>query len=331
MSRKIFKVAKDINKGIGEIINAVKNNVGSFRYEVIALSRIEKDPDNPREVLLTEKDIKFGIDVNDSQSSRKIEEKKSLESLAYTIKNRGVINPIVVYKFGEKYRIIAGERRFLAASMVGKDDIHARILDSKPNEVDLKILQWTENNERKDLSLKERLSNLQSILEAYCKTHSGEAASIDLLKKLTGLSNTQAFCYFTVLMGYNDLKEGIENGRINNLEKAALAAGIDDQELRTKVIIAATEGKSLRFLKEMISAERDKKKIISTGNKKRRAHKYVHLGKTKNAEIIKKIIEIVLSQPNYREHTNKFSNINWNEHKKVALAFQDLLSIIAQG
>jgi len=327
--RKIFKVPADINQGFSDVINAVKNNVGSFRYEVVALSRIEKDPNNPREVLLTEKDVKFGIDENDSLSSKKTEEKKALEGLAYTIKNRGVINPIVVYKFGEKYRIIAGERRFLAATMAGKEDIHARILDNQPNELDLKILQWTENNEREDLSLKERLKNLRSILDAYCAVNK-EITSTELLKKLTGLSNTQAFYYFTVLAGYNGLlKDGIENGKINNLEKAAFIAGIDDQELQAKVIVAATEGKPIRFLKNIVVMEKDKKKILKRGQG--RAHKYVNLGKIKQPEVVKKIIEIIISHPNYSKYTSEFDNINWNEHKRVSLAFQNLLTILSQG
>ena len=77
--------------------------------------------------------------------------------MAHTIKANGVINPIVVYKLGELYRIVAGERRCLASILAGKQEIEARVFNEKPKGFDLKLIQWVENTAREDLTLDERL------------------------------------------------------------------------------------------------------------------------------------------------------------------------------
>ena len=76
----------------------------------------------------------------------------------------------MVYKHGEKYRLIAGERRTLASILAGKADIQAKILDARPDELKISLLQWIENIERKDLSLWERLNNLEKIVHAYAES-----------------------------------------------------------------------------------------------------------------------------------------------------------------
>ena len=309
------------------------NNVGSFRYEVVALSRMEIDPNNPRELALTTKDIIFGIDVNDAQIIKKRKEKEDLESLASTIKHNGIINPIVVYKHEDKYRIIAGERRFLAAHLAEKQDIHARIIDKKPDEMDLRLLQWIENNERKDLSLSERLKNLEVIIEAYNKKHDHEPITGDILKKLTGLSRAQAHLYLSVLRGFNDLRKCIEDGMINNLDKAALVSGVTEQSLREKLLLACSNGSTIKALKEMIAKnKKDYKNNLTNvvAKKSGRITQCINLGRTKNIDVIRKVVEAVISHPAYNKHAGKFNNVAWNEYKSVALAFQSLLSILSE-
>jgi ParB family chromosome partitioning protein len=331
--RKKFKISDDINRGITEVINAVDNNVGSFRYEVIALSRMEIDPNNPRELTLTTKDIIFGIDVNDAQIVKKKKEKEDLESLASTIKHNGIINPIVVYKHEDKYRIITGERRFLAAHLAEKQDVHARIIDKKPDEMDLRLLQWIENNERKDLSLSERLKNLEVIIEAYNKKHGYEPITGDILKKLTGLSRAQAHSYLSVLRGFNDLRKCIEDGMINNLDKATLLAGVTEQSLRERLLLACGNGSTIKTLKKMIAKNKKEYKnnlTTVTAKKSGRIAQYVNLGRTKNIDVIRKVVEAVISHPNYNKYADKFDNVVWNEYKSAALAFQSLLSILSE-
>ena len=326
--RKKFAIAEDINQGITEVIDAVKNNTGLFRYEIVALSRIEVDPDNPRELALSVDDLSIGLSIDDLQFTQKQKEKEDLESLAITIKQDGIINPIMVYKYGDKYRIIAGERRFLAANLAGKNDIHARIVENKPDEIRLRLLQWIENNERKELSLCERLGNIEAIVKAYNELHD-KAITADALKDITGLSRTQSHCYLAILRGPNDLRHSIKNNALNNLDKAAFIAGIVNADLRKEVIDAAIRGETIKFLKEMVGNYNNAAVQITKNNKKSiKTLKYVNLGKIQNIESIKKIIEIVVSQDLYNKHANLFSKINWTNSKDTVTAFKKLLDIV---
>ena len=326
--RKKFAIAEDINQGITEVIDAVKNNSGLFRYEIVALSRIEVDPENPRELALSVDDLSIGLSIDDVQFNRKQKEKEDLESLAITIKQDGIINPIMVYKYGDKYRIIAGERRFLAANLAGRNDIHARIVEHKPDEIRLRILQWIENNERKELSLCERLGNIEAIVKAYNKHHN-KAITADALKDITGLSRTQSHCYLAILRGPDDVKHSVKNNALNNLDKAAFIAGISNDDLRKEVIGAAIRGESIKFLKEM-SSNHDNIALQATKNNKKtiKMPKCVNLGKIQNIDPIKKIIEIVVSQDIYSKHANLFSKINWTDSKDAVIAFKKLLNIL---
>lgn len=331
IKRKKFTISEDIDRGITEVINAVTNNVGSFRYEIVALSKIEIDPSNPREMALTSKDLMLGITTEDTQSAQKNKEKEELESLAHTIKQSGIINPVMVYKHNDMYRLVAGERRFLAAHLAGKNDIHARIVDKKPDEMELRLLQWVENNERKGLSLNERIKNLEAIIDAYSKQQNAEPITADLLKKITGLSKTQAHCYLVVIKGHSDLRKNIEKDIINSLDKAVLIAGISDQALRETAMLACVNGITIQNLKEIVEENKKatKKELKKTTIKQSgRIAKFVNLGRTKNTKAIKKIVDTMLSQAVYNKYFDSFKNINWDEYKSVSIAFQNLLDIL---
>ena len=73
---------------------------------------------------------------------------ETLKSLADSIKEKGVLQPILVKKLGSEYKIVAGERRFLASQEAGLEEIPACILDEKDND---KEIQLIENTQREDL------------------------------------------------------------------------------------------------------------------------------------------------------------------------------------
>jgi len=336
--RKKFNISEDINKGITDVMNAVNSDAGLFRYEVVALSRIEVDPDNPRELTLSAKDIIEGIKSEDTNFLKKKAEKDELERLALTIKSKGVINPVVVYKFGTNYRLVAGERRYLASLMVNKDNIHARILGKKPDLLNLRSLQWIENNEREDLSLKEKLSNLKSIIDAHLDSSSDSNTdtklSIALLRQLFGFANAQAGYYFSVMNAPIDLKAAIDNDEVKNLSKAAFIACIKESELRKTILQACINGESLKGLKKTANQEkkRAKNKVnwIRIQNKKGRPANQVNLGKVKDIKIVRKLIEVVVSNPIYAKYATQFAKVDWNSYDQATKRFQELLKIIAK-
>ncbi|WBB32400.1 ParB/RepB/Spo0J family partition protein [Parvimonas micra] len=89
----------------------------------------------------------------------------SLEELANSIKADGVIQPIVVRKVGDKYEIIAGERRFRASKLAGLEKVPIiikNVSDRKARELAL-----VENIQREDLNPIEEAISLKTLMEEY--------------------------------------------------------------------------------------------------------------------------------------------------------------------
>lgn len=89
----------------------------------------------------------------------------SLEELANSIKTDGVIQPIVVRKVGDKYEIIAGERRFRASKLAGLEKVPIvvkNVSDRKARELAL-----VENIQREDLNPIEEAISLKTLMEEY--------------------------------------------------------------------------------------------------------------------------------------------------------------------
>lgn len=118
--KKRFGISEAMTRGLSETINVVENNLGMYRNVVLPLSRIELDPENPRKLTIDLADVRHGIRADDPRQANKQEELERLKEMAHTIKSSGVINPIVVYKNGELYRVVAGERRCLGSILAGK-------------------------------------------------------------------------------------------------------------------------------------------------------------------------------------------------------------------
>ena len=96
------------------------------------------------------KNLKLSDIAPDENQPRRDFDRETLEALAASIKEHGVLQPIVVTKEDGKYKIVAGERRWRASKIAGLDKIPAivRSLDSQ-NRLELSII---ENAQREDLN-----------------------------------------------------------------------------------------------------------------------------------------------------------------------------------
>lgn len=94
---------------------------------------------------------------------RQVFDEKALKELAVSIKEHGVIQPIIVRNIGNKYEIIAGERRYKASALAGLTKIPAivRNLDDKESSK----VALLENLQRKNLNPIEEARTYQKILE----------------------------------------------------------------------------------------------------------------------------------------------------------------------
>ena len=101
------------------------------------------------------------IRVNPNQP-RKTFNEESLAELAESIKTHGVLQPIVLTKLGDGYRIVAGERRFRAAKKAGLKAVPAIVRDLTEKEV--REIALVENLQREDLNPMEESEALYNLL-----------------------------------------------------------------------------------------------------------------------------------------------------------------------
>lgn len=164
MRRKWFKVAKrGLGKGLDVLIGSAAAAEGN-RLEDIPVKDIRPNPRQPRK--------KFDRDA--------------LEEMAKSVKNFGVVQPIIVRPVGTEYELIAGERRWRAAQEAGLEKIPAVIRQS--TETDSLEMALIENLHRSDLNGLEEANAYQQLLEDFALTH--EELSRRVGKSRTTITNT---------------------------------------------------------------------------------------------------------------------------------------------
>ena len=107
------------------------------------------------------------IDPNPRQARSEL---GNLNDLMSSIKSKGILEPILVRPKENRYEIIAGERRYVAARSVGLKEIPCIEMDVEDNEA--MELSLVENLQRKDLDAFEESDGLRALMDIYGYTHS---------------------------------------------------------------------------------------------------------------------------------------------------------------
>jgi len=130
-------------------------------------------------------EINLGEICSSPKNPRRHEDKKKLEELAASIKQKGVIEPIIVRPVGKaKYEIVAGERRWKAAAMAGLAKIPCLIRDLSDDEAyDFMLI---ENLQREDLTDAEEAQSFRAYVDLYFRVD--EPTAITTLAEKTGIS-----------------------------------------------------------------------------------------------------------------------------------------------
>lgn len=109
----------------------------------------------------------YEIDRNPYQPRRDFDD-ETIRSLCRSIDEHGMLQPLLVRRVGERYQLIAGERRLRAATAAGWTQVPAQVRDADDREV--AELAIVENIQRKDLNALEKAASFQQYLEQYqCK------------------------------------------------------------------------------------------------------------------------------------------------------------------
>lgn len=106
-------------------------------------------------------------------------DEQALNSLADSIRQNGVLQPILVRKLGDRqYELISGERRLRASKAAGKDTVPAVILEASARQS--AVYAILENIQRRDLNLFEEASALQSLIVEWGVTQEEAAAKLGM-------------------------------------------------------------------------------------------------------------------------------------------------------
>ena len=214
---------KPIGRGLEALLTSDGlNTSGSSSLNEIALSKIKPNPDQPRKVF----------------------DEETLEELAASIRNFGLIQPITLKETGnDQYMIICGERRYRAAISAGLEFIPAYIkTDADENMMEMALL---ENIQREDLNAIEIALAYQKLLDNSDQTQ--EQLSKRVGKKRTTISN-----YLRLLKLPADIQVCIKKRSIDQGHARALLS-IDDPEVQLALNDRILkEGLSVRTVEDIV-------------------------------------------------------------------------------
>ena len=222
-----------LGRGLDALISTdfVKTQ-GSSSINEVPLDQIHANPDQPR------RDF----------------DQESLEELAESLREIGIIQPITLRKMAEgDYQIIAGERRFRAAGIAGLKTIPAYIRTADDENV--MAMALIENIQREDLNSMEVALACQNLLEVYKMTQ--EQLSSRIGKKRATIAN-----YIRLLKLPAEIQVALKNKQIDMGHARALLA-IDDPMKQLQLFHELTKyGYSVRMVE-------DKARQMNEGNTKK--------------------------------------------------------------
>src|SRR5262249_9178319 len=108
------------------------------------------------------------IDTNPLQARKSFDEDE-IASMADSIRSNGVLQPLVVRRIGDRYQLIAGERRLRAARIAGLAAVPVRVVDF--NDQQVMEASLVENIQRTDLNPIEKAQGFKDYLERFHVTH----------------------------------------------------------------------------------------------------------------------------------------------------------------
>lgn len=137
----------------------------------------------------------------------------SLQELAASIKEHGIIQPLVLRRLDDKYEIIAGERRYKAARIAGLTSVPAII--SMLNDSESAEVAIVENIQRKDLSAIEEAKSYKALLDKGYLTQ-------DELAKKMGLSQSAISNKMRLLSLSDNVQKALMEGKISERHARSL-------------------------------------------------------------------------------------------------------------
>tara|TARA_Y100000590_G_scaffold353365_1_gene406237 strand:+ start:1475 stop:2323 length:849 start_codon:yes stop_codon:yes gene_type:complete len=226
-----FKIKRGLGRGLSSLIGDTKVNKNINKLSITDLIRNKFQP-------------------------RKNFDKENLDELSNSIKERGIIQPIIVRQSEEhsdKYEIIAGERRWVAAQNAGLHEVPVVITEAN----DLKSLEFAivENVQRHDLNPIEEANGYQRLINQFNYDH-------EKVAKFIGKSRSHISNCLRLLALPKEVIELIENNKLSQ-GHAKVLVGLPNSFFVAKKIL--DKKLSVRQAENLVRFFKNKKipKIIS--------------------------------------------------------------------
>ena len=229
-----------LGKGLSALIPEQAIETGAHKEEIVYVQsgQIKPNPFQPREDF----------------------DQISIEELAQSIKEKGVIQPLLVRRRGDNYELIAGERRFRATNLLGLKEIPVIVRDvSDQDSLELALI---ENIQREGLNPIEEAHAYQHLIEKFKVTQ--EKISEVLGKARVTITNT-----LRLLKLPHEIQVEMKKGRISFAHGRALLEIEDTNHQRKLVQDIISKGLSVRELESLIKSSRPKsiKRNIGQGQR----------------------------------------------------------------
>jgi ParB family chromosome partitioning protein len=215
---------KALGKGISALIPTQVED-GNKKIASLALSLIRPNPFQPRE------------DFN----------QEGMEELVQSIREKGIIQPILVRAKGELFELIAGERRLRAANILQLKEIPAIVKEvSDQDSLEIALI---ENIQRKELNPIEEARAYQFLIEKFGLTQ-------EEVSEVLGISRVSVTNTLRLLKLPTEIQEEIKNGRISFAHGRALLELNDSNLQRRLVRDIIAKSWSVRELETIIKTSR---------------------------------------------------------------------------
>ncbi len=177
---------------------------------------------------------------------------QNIEELAQSIKEKGVIQPLLVRRQGDHYELVAGERRLRAANSLGLKEIP--IIVREVSDQDSLELALIENIQREELNPIEEAHAYQHLIDKFQVTQ-------EKISEVLGRSRVTVTNTLRLLKLPHEIQAEIKNGRISFAHGRALLE-IEDRNYQRKLAQdVITKGFSVRELENLIKSVRRPKVI----------------------------------------------------------------------
>ena len=183
--------------------------------------------------------------------ARKTLSEESIQELAHSIQEKGIINPIVVRKVEENsYEILAGERRFRAATLIGLKEVPVSILEV--GDEDALIIGLIENLQREDLNVIDAAWGVQRLIQEFNFSHEQAAQAV-------GRSRSAVSNLIRLLSLPEEIQTYLKNGELDMGHARALLPleKVEQIELAEEIIKKGLSVRQVEALVEKIKKQKE--------------------------------------------------------------------------